>query len=90
MKYRLQELVMAPERVIAELIYKILLAVNHCHKRNVFHRYRLDFMGSDIKFDTLFNKYPSSLTEVCLANFSCADIYDNRSKGQFKKVGTPG
>jgi serine/threonine protein kinase len=89
-KYRLQELVTASERVIAELLYKLLQAVNHCHSKNVFHRYLIGTTKRDIKFDSIFHRFPTSLTEICLANFSTADIYDAKTKGQFKKIGTPG
>ena len=36
-KYELQDIVKAPESVVAELMYKLLLALSHCHSKNVIH-----------------------------------------------------
>lgn len=69
-KYGLQDIVQAPEKVVAELMYKLLQALSHCHSKNVFHRYLYYFTEQEIwnltlytrDYLTLLQKYVSSIS----------------------------
>ncbi|CAD8118742.1 unnamed protein product [Paramecium sonneborni] len=78
-KFLLPQLLQTTEKVLAELLYKLLLGLHHIHSKGVFHR--------DIKFDNIFNRFPDCLTDSCIVNFSSADFHENK---MHRRIGTPG
>ncbi|CAD8122707.1 unnamed protein product [Paramecium sonneborni] len=67
------------EKLVADIIYGILQAIQHMHSRGVFHR--------DIKMENLFIPEKKRLPFVVLGNFCYSETTDQL---QYKKCGTPG
>ncbi|CAD8197064.1 unnamed protein product [Paramecium octaurelia] len=79
-KFLFPQLLQTTEKVIAELLYKLLLGLHHIHSKGLFHR--------DIKFDNIFNRFPDCITDCYFVNFQSADFHDNNK--MHKRIGTPG
>ncbi|KAM3138909.1 hypothetical protein pb186bvf_008922 [Paramecium bursaria] len=68
------------EKLISDMMYGLLQAINHMHQRGVFHR--------DIKLDNLIIPDKRRLPHVVLGNFCYSETYNKDLI--YKKCGTPG
>ncbi|CAK65125.1 unnamed protein product (macronuclear) [Paramecium tetraurelia] len=67
------------EKLVADILYGVLQAIQHMHSKGVFHR--------DIKMENLFIPEKKRLPFVVLGNFCYSETTDST---QYKKCGTPG
>ncbi|EGR31402.1 protein kinase domain protein [Ichthyophthirius multifiliis] len=82
MKYKLSNAIVLDEKIISEIIWKLLNALQHIHQKNIFHR--------DIKLENIQFKNLKTLVDVQLINFQSADFFYSNQIKNYKKYGTAG
>lgn len=64
LKSKLKECVCFDERVVSDIVWKLLHALTHLHSKNIIHR--------NIRLNTIYYKNSNNLGDICLGSFKNA------------------
>lgn len=66
LKSKLKEYVCFDERVVSDIMWKLLHGIAHMHSKNIVHR--------DIRLNTIFYKNSNNIGDICLGGFQNAEL----------------